>query len=546
MRFFPAFRHFGLVAAVLVAVLGLWATSLHPAWSLLAALGVLLCGLGIYDLLQTRRAVLRNYPVIGHFRYLLEGIRPEIRQYFIESDSDELPFSRRQRSIVYQRAKSDLDKRPFGTLENVYRSDYEWINHSLQPVHIADHDFRVTVGEGPAQPYSASVFNISAMSFGALSANAIRALNAGAHRGGFYHDTGEGGISPYHREHGGDLVWEIGTGYFGCRGADGSFSEERFVANASEPQVKMIELKLSQGAKPGQGGLLPGPKVNAEIASTRGVPEGEDCHSPAAHSAFSTPIELLQFVARLRELSGGKPTGFKLAIGHPWEWFAIARAMQETGILPDFIVVDGGEGGTGAAPLEFTDHVGVPMREGLMLVHNTLVGLDLRDRVRVAAAGKIISAFDLARTLAVGADWCNAARGFMFALGCIQSRSCHTDRCPTGVATQNPGRQRGLVPEDKATRVCNFQQNTLRALRDLLMAAGVEHPDKLGPEHVIRRVSQTQVSALGQLYPALRRGQLLQPPGAEGHGHAVFDLFWEHARADSFVAPARARADQPL
>lgn len=546
MTFFPAFRYFGLVAALLVAIAGLWATSLHPAWSVLAVLGALLCGLGVHDLLQTRRAVLRNYPVIGHFRYLLEAIRPEIRQYFIESDSDELPFSRRQRSIVYQRAKSDLDKRPFGTLENVYRSDYEWINHSLQPLHIPDHDFRVTVGEGRAQPYSASVFNISAMSFGALSANAIRALNAGARRGRFYHDTGEGGISSCHREHGGDLVWEVGTGYFGCRDADGRFDEERFAANACEPQVKMIELKLSQGAKPGQGGLLPGPKVNSEIASTRGVSEGVDCHSPAVHSAFSTPVELLRFVARLRELSGDKPTGFKLAIGHPWEWFAIARAMQETGILPDFIVIDGGEGGTGAAPLEFTDHVGVPMREGLMLVHNTLVGLDLRDRVRVAAAGKIITAFDLARTLAVGADWCNAARGFMFALGCIQSRSCHTGRCPTGVATQDQGRQRGLVPEDKATRVCNFQQNTLRALRDLLMAAGVEHPDKLGPEHVIRRVSQTQVSALGQLYPALQRGQLLQPAGADGHGHALFDRFWEHARADSFAAPAQAGVTRPV
>lgn len=539
MKYFPVLRHSGLVAAVLVAVAGLWATSLHPAWFLLAVLGGLLCGLGFYDLLQTRRAVLRNYPVIGHFRYLLEGIRPEIRQYFIESDSDELPFSRRQRSIVYQRAKSDLDKRPFGTLENVYRSDYEWINHSLRPVDIADHNFRVTVGEGLAQPYSASVFNISAMSFGALSANAIRALNAGARRGDFYHDTGEGGISPYHREHGGDLVWEIGTGYFGCRDAQGCFSEEHFVANACEPQVKMIELKLSQGAKPGQGGLLPGTKVTGEIASTRGVPEGEDCHSPAAHSAFSTPIELLQFVARLRQLSGGKPVGFKLAIGHPWEWFAIARAMQETGIVPDFIVIDGGEGGTGAAPLEFADHVGVPMREGLMLVHNTLVGLDLRDRVRIAAAGKVVTAFDLAHTLAIGADWCNAARGFMFALGCIQSRSCHTGRCPTGVATQDQGRQRGLVPEDKAIRVSNFQQNTLKALRDLLMAAGVEHPDKLGPEHVIRRVSQTQVSALGQIYPFLQRGQLLQPAGPDGYGHVVFDRFWQHARADSFAAPAR-------
>jgi len=469
MNFLPAYRHLGLWAAASLAVVGLWAASLHPAWFLLAVLGGLLCGVGVYDLLQTRRAVLRNYPVIGHFRYLFEGIRPEIRQYFIESDSDELPFSRRQRSIVYQRAKSDLDKRPFGTLEDVYRSDYEWINHSLQPVDIPDHDFRVTVGEGLDQPYSASVLNISAMSFGALSANAIRALNAGARRGGFYHDTGEGGISPYHREHGGDLVWEIGTGYFGCRDADGHFSEERFVENAREPQVKMIELKLSQGAKPGQGGLLPGPKVTVEIASTRGVPEGEDCHSPAAHSAFTTPIELLQFVARLRDLSGGKPAGFKLAIGHPWEWFTIAH------------------------------------------------------------------------TLAIGADWCNVARGFMFALGCIQSRSCHTGLCPTGVATQDQSRQRGLVPEDKATRVCNFQQNTLKALRDLLMAAGVGHPGQLGPEHVIRRVSQTQVRSLGQLYPSLQRGQLLQSSGDDGYGHMVFDLFWEHARADSFAAPAQVR-----
>lgn len=542
MNFLPAYRHLGLVAAASLAVFGLWAASLHPAWSLVAVLGVLLCGVGVYDLLQTRRAVLRNYPIVGHFRYLFEGIRPEIRQYFIESDSDELPFSRRQRSIVYQRAKSDLDKRPFGTLENVYRSDYEWINHSLQPLHIPDHDFRVTVGEGTAQPYSASVFNISAMSFGAMSANAIRALNSGARQGGFYHDTGEGGISPYHREYGGDLVWEIGTGYFGCRDADGQFCEELFSATARDPQVKMIELKLSQGAKPGQGGLLPGAKVTGEIASTRGIPEGEDCHSPAAHSAFTTPVELLQFVARLRELSGGKPAGFKLAIGHPWEWFAIARAMQDTGIVPDFIVVDGGEGGTGAAPMEFADHVGVPMREGLMLVHNTLVGLDLRDRMRIAAAGKIITAFDLAHTLAIGADWCNAARGFMFALGCIQSRSCHTGQCPTGVATQDLGRQRGLVPGDKAIRVCNFQQNTLRALRDLLMAAGVEHPAQLDPEHVIRRVSQTQVRSLGQLYPSLQRGQLLQPAGSDGYGHMVFDLFWAHARADSFAAPAQVRA----
>ncbi|MFN7184669.1 MAG: glutamate synthase-related protein, partial [Thermomonas haemolytica] len=327
-----------------------------------------------------------------------------------------------QRALVYQRAKHVSDVRPFGSLQDVYGIDYEWINHSLAPVEMADPDFRILVGAGCAQPYSASVFNISAMSFGALSAAAIRALNAGARRGGFYHDTGEGSISPYHREGGGDLVWELGSGYFGCRNEDGSFSAERFAAQARDPQVKMIEVKLSQGAKPGHGGVLPAAKLTAEIAATRGVPMGRDCVSPARHSAFSTPLELLQFVARLRELAGGKPTGFKLAVGHPWEWFAIAKAMAEHAdaqpqLLPDFIVVDGAEGGTGAAPAEFIDHVGVPMHEGLMLVHNTLVGLNLRERIRIGAAGKIVSAFDIARTLAMGADWCNAARGFMFALG---------------------------------------------------------------------------------------------------------------------------------
>src|SRR6185369_2823560 len=414
-------------------------------WRWLAALSGVLCLVGVVDISARRHTLRRNFPVTAHLRTFFEYFRPMLRQYVVESDYEEVPFSHMQRSIAYQRAKNVLDKRPFGTELDVYATQYEWINHSLAPARIDSPDFRLTIG-GPqcTQPYSASVFNISAMSFGAISANAIRALNEGARRGGFYHDTGEGSLSPYHRENGGDICWEIGSGYFGCRNADGGFDEGAFVEKAALPQVKLIEIKLSQGAKPGHGGVLPAAKVSAEIAATRGVAMGVDCVSPAAHSAFSTPRGLLEFVARLREKSGGKPTGFKLAIGHPWEWFGVAKAMHESGIYPDFIVVDGGEGGTGAAPLEFTDHVGAPLREALLLVHNTLVGLNLRQQIRIGAAGKVVTGFDLARMFALGADWCNAARGFMFALGCIQSQTCHTDHCPTGVATQDPGRWKKL------------------------------------------------------------------------------------------------------
>ena len=502
-------------------------------WIALGASGALTL-LGCSDITQRRRSLRRNYPVAAHVRFMVETFRPEIRQYLIENDEDELPFSRVQRSIVYQRAKGELDKRPFGTQMALYRSGYEWINHSLAPVDIASHDFRIGIG-GPqcAQPYSASVFNISAMSFGSLSANAVLALNEGARRGGFFHDTGEGSISRWHRQNGGDLVWEIGSGYFGCRDAEGRFDLERFRANAADPQVKMIEIKLSQGAKPGQGGILPGAKVSAEIAEARGVPEGVDCVSPARHSAFDTPIGLLEFVRTLREASNGKPVGFKLAIGHPWEWFGIAKAMIATGILPDFIVVDGGEGGTGAAPLEFTDHVGVPLREALMLVHNTLVGLDLREKIRIGAAGKITTAFDLARVLALGADWGNSARGFMFALGCIQSQSCHTDKCPTGVATQDPGRQKALDVPDKAARVQRFHDGTLHALKELLAAAGLSHPDQLGPEHLIRRVTSHEVRSLAALYPWVKPGELL----AGGAEHRVFQRFWALSTPESFDVP---------
>jgi len=531
-------RYSAYIGSWIVLLASLPLASRWPGWWWGAGIAALLVLLGSWDLLQTRTTLRRNYPILAHFRYGLEAVGPEMRQYFIESDTAESPFSRQQRALVYRRAKNVMDTVPFGSLQDAYAVDYEWINHSLAPTGIASHDFRVTVGADTAQPYSASVFNISAMSFGSLSANAIRALNEGARRGGFYHDTGEGSISPYHRENGGDLVWEIGSGYFGCRAADGRFDPARFAEQAARPQVRMIEVKLSQGAKPGHGGVLPAAKVSAEIAVTRGVPMGVDCVSPASHSAFSTPLGLLEFVARLRELSGGKPVGFKLAIGHPWEWFGIAKAMRESGMLPDFIVVDGAEGGTGAAPAEFIDHIGVPMHEALLLVHNTLVGLDLRDRIRVAAAGKITSAFDIARTLALGADWCNAGRGYMFALGCIQSLSCHTDRCPTGIATQNPHRWRHLDPADKATRVHQYHDNTLRALRDLLCAAGLEHPSDLGPEHILRRVSPVEIRSLAALYRYLRPGELLD----RIPDHAVFHDFWAEARSDAFRPPVRVDA----
>jgi glutamate synthase domain-containing protein 2 len=507
-----------------------------PGWWLAVISGAL-AALGIADLAQTRRALRRNYPILAHFRFFFESIRPEIRQYFLEDDTEAKPFSRNQRSIVYQRAKMETDKRPFGTQLDVYEAGYEWINHSMAPAPLGSHDFRIEIGNHPscprAQPYSASVFNISAMSFGSLSANAILALNGGARLGGFMHDTGEGSISRYHRQNGGDLVWEIGSGYFGCRDADGGFSEANFVANATTPQVKMIELKLSQGAKPGQGGILPGAKVSIEIAAARGVTVGVDCLSPASHSAFSSPIGMLHFIERLRTLSGGKPTGFKLAIGHPWEFFGIVKAMLATGIVPDFIVVDGGEGGTGAAPVEFSDHVGTPLQEALVLVHNTLVGAGLRDRIKIGASGKIITAFDIARTIALGADWCNSARGFMFALGCVQSQSCHTDRCPTGVATQDEQRQKALDVPDKTARVANFHQSTMKALAHLIAAAGLTHPDQLNPHHLVRRVSPNQVKQVSTLIPYLSEGELLDP-GQLDRLPPVFGLYWPIAQAESF------------
>ncbi|CAN5149801.1 FMN-binding glutamate synthase family protein [soil metagenome] len=521
---------FGLCLVALVVACALVRTG-PIGWALVVLFGALSL-LGCHDVLQRRHSILRNYPIIGHIRWIAEAVRPEIRQYLIEADQDAAPFSRSQRSLVYKRSKGEAGEQPFGTLLDVYRDGYEFVAHSIVPAAACDPaSFRIVVG-GPqcARPYSTSVFNISAMSFGSLSANAIRALNAGAKKGGFSHDTGEGSISPYHLEAGGDIVWELGSGYFGCRTEQGRFDPDKFAKEAALDCVKMIEIKLSQGAKPGHGGVLPAAKVTEEIAATRGVPMGSDCVSPSAHSAFSTPIEMMRFIAELRSLSGGKPVGFKLCIGLPWEFMGIVKAILVTGVLPDFIVVDGAEGGTGAAPTEFSDHLGTPMREGLLFVHNVLVGAGLRDSIRIGVAGKIVSAFDIASVLAIGADWANAARGFMFALGCVQSVSCDTNRCPTGVATQDRVRQRALVVPDKAERVYNFHRQTLRALADILAAAGLHHPQDLEPQHLARRVSATEIKQFDQLHTFLAKDELLTGIAGEG----FYAKNWRRASADRF------------
>jgi len=496
--------------------------------------------LGCWDVVQKRHSICRNYPVIGRIRFLIEFIRPELRQYLLEEDNEEIPFSRTQRTLVYRRAKNEMGEKPFGTLLDVYQTGYECIGHSMQPVPVSDPEsFRVEIG-GPdcQQPYSASVFNISAMSFGALSANAIRALNKGAAMGNFYHDTGEGSISRYHREHGGDLVWELGSGYFGCRTENGEFDPVQFARQAKSSQVKMIEIKLSQGANPGHGGILPGKKVDAEIAATRGVPQGVDCISPASHSAFSNPREMMHFIAKLRELSGGKPVGFKLCIGHPWEFVAIAKAMLETKILPDFIVVDVKEGGTGAAPLELSNYMGMPLREGLLFVHNTLTGCNLRNKIKIGASGKMISAFDIASVMALGADWVNSARGFMFAVGWIQSQRCPTIRCPTGVATQDSLRQKALVVPDKAERVYHFHQNTVKALAEMLAAAGVSRPEQLTSHHMLRRITSTEIKVYADIYYYLEPGALLKDKIESD----FYSRMWRMATSSSFDAQLIALA----
>jgi glutamate synthase domain-containing protein 2 len=502
----------------------------RPAFFSLIVFGPLI-GLGIRDMLQTKQSIRRNFPIIGNGRYLMEMIRPEINQYFVESNSDGRPFSREDRSVVYQRAKGQTDTLPFGTQWDVNADGYEWINHSLIPVHPNPETQRVRVG-GPAckKPYTASIFNISAMSYGSLSKNAILALNRGARLGGFAHNTGEGGVSSYHLQEGGDLTWQIGTGYFGCRDKKGFFSLEEFTKRANHDSIKMIEIKLSQGAKPGHGGILPGKKLTKEIAEIRGVEMGHDVLSPPGHSAFSTPQGLLQFVQTLRDATGGKPIGFKLCIGKRREFLAIVKAMLETKILPDFITVDGAEGGTGAAPLEFSDSVGTPLNDGLVFVHNSLVGVGLRDHIRLIAAGKITTGVHIAKKIALGADMCNSARGMLFALGCIQALRCNTNACPTGVATQDPELVKGLHVGDKAQRVANFHRETLKSFFDVLGAAGLSSPKDLKPWHIMRRIGPMEVRNYSEIYPFIEAESLLSktvPPS--------FERPWSAAKADTFL-----------
>lgn len=487
---------------------------------------------GVMDITQTKHSLRHNFPLVGRMRWWAEWARPKVYQYFIESDTSGAPYNRLSRNVIYQRAKKVNDTTPFGTQLNVYETGYEWLNHSINPLPLesGDHDPRVIVG-GPdcKQPYSASVFNISAMSFGSLSKNAIMALNGGAKLGGFAHNTGEGGLSPYHLEPGGDIIWQIGTGYFGCRNMDGTFNDDAFAERAKYPQVKMIEIKLSQGAKPGHGGILPAAKVTDEIAKIRLVQKGKDVISPSYHTAFNTPIGLIQFVKRLRDLSGGKPVGFKLCIGQKSQFIGICKAMVKTGIMPDFITVDGGEGGTGAAPIEFSNSVGMPLREGLAFVSDALHGFGIKRHIKIIASGKVHSGFDLVKNFSLGADMCNGARAMLLAVGCIQALECNRNTCPTGVATQDPNLVKGLNVDDKKVRVFNYHHQTVHAGVELMRAAGIKHPDNLHRSHIYRRVSANQIQTYGEMYPYLLKGSLLEAPYPKG-----WELDVMHSSEDSF------------
>lgn len=510
-------------AAVLAAVV------VSPWWWPPAALLVGVAALGTWDLLQTRHTILRSYPILGHARFVAEMIRPEIRQYFVESNTEATPFDRETREMVYQRAKGTKGDEPFGTQRDVNALGYEFLRHSLRAKFAADVAPRVRLG-GPdcTRPYDIALLNVSAMSFGALSANAIEALNGGAARGGFAHDTGEGGISPYHLRPGGDLIWEIGSGYFGCRDQDGHFDAELFAQKADLPAVKAISIKLSQGAKPGLGGVLPGPKVSPEIARTRGVPVGRTVVSPPAHTAFGTPMELMEFIVTLRRLSGGKPVGFKLCVGARTEFLSICKAMLAADVTPDFIIVDGSEGGTGAAPQEFEDHVGMPLTEGLMLVHNALVGVGLRERVRVGASGKVASGVDIVSRIIQGADFTMSARAMMFAVGCIQALTCHTNTCPTGVATQDRARARALYVPDKTERVYNFQRATVASAAQIVASMGLDGFDELSPAMLNRRIEGQRTRTYAEIYDWLMPGELLEDPPESWRSD------WVEASADEF------------
>lgn len=502
---------FIVISTGLLALIALISIRWTPIlWSLIFFMPIIL--LGISDILQKKHTIKRNFPVIGQLRYLLEKVRPEIMQYFVETDTEGRPISRMFRSIIYERAKKVNDTNPFGTQMEVYKAGYEWMDHSVyaNKSEILDRHLRVTVG-GPqcSKPYSASLLNISAMSFGSLSKNAVLALNKGAKLDNFAHNTGEGGLSPYHLEHGGDLIWQIGTAYFGCRNEHGDFDPDKFSEKATIDNVKMIEIKISQGAKPGHGGILPASKNTSEIAAIRQVKPFTDVLSPPAHSAFTSPNELMTFIKQLRELSNGKPVGFKICIGKKQEFIDICKAMVDTGIKPDFITVDGGEGGTGAAPIEFSNSLGMPLRDGLAFAYDTLVGFDLKKDIKLIASGKIFTGFHIARVIALGADLVNSARGMMLAIGCIQALQCNKNTCPTGVATQNKSLIKGLVVEDKAKRAANFHHETLHAFIELVAAAGICKPDGLTRVHINRRITMNTVMTYSDIYPEPIVGSLL-------------------------------------
>ncbi|OEJ35015.1 FMN-binding glutamate synthase family protein [Streptomyces subrutilus] len=526
-----------MLKILVVAVLGSLAAGaalatalVSPWWSAAAAPLLLLALLAVHDVVQRQHSVLRNYPVFGHLRFVMEALRPELQQYFIERNFDGRPFDRDTRSIVYERAKGTDAEEPFGTELDLYRSGSEYLVPSMAPRPVSTAAPRVRIG-GPdcTRPYDMALLNVSAMSFGSLSANAVLALNTGARLGGFAHDTGEGGLSDYHLRPGGDLVWEIGTGYFGCRTDEGGFDERKFAEKAAYEQVKCVLLKVSQGAKPGMGGVLPGAKVNAEIAKVRGVPQGRTVLSPPFHRVYSTPRELVRFLARMRELAGGKPVGFKLCVGSRREFLAVCKAMLEEGSTPDFIVVDGAEGGTGAAPLEFVDNVGLPLGEGLMAVHNALVGCGLRDRVRIGASGKVATGSDLVKRLLQGADYTNAGRAMMFAIGCIQAQRCHTNTCPVGVATQDERRARAVDVPDKSQRVRRYQEATVKSALQIMASMGVDDPRGLGPHMLLHRVDPHTVRSYAELHTWLTPGQLLASPPAD------WACDWQAADPDRFT-----------
>ncbi len=502
-----------VLTAIAMIIISTALTVLLSKWWFIA-LGIVLfvTGMGIYDMVQKKHAIMRTYPVFGRMRFWMEALRPKMYQYFIESDIDGRPINRIDRSTIYQRAKQQLDTMPFGTQLNVYDEGYEWMSHSIAPkaFDTLDHDPRVLIGNKDClQPYSASVLNVSAMSFGSLSGNAVEALNAGAKIGGFAHNTGEGGISPHHLKYGGDLIWQIGTGYFGCRDENGNFSPEVYKTNATRPEVKMIELKLSQGAKPGHGGILPAKKNTPEIAAIRHVKPYTTVFSPPYHSAFDSPRGLVQFIQELRSLSGGKPVGFKICIGRKSEFIGICKAMVELDMYPDFITVDGGEGGTGAAPQEFSNYVGTPMMDALAFVQNMLVGFDIRQHIKLIASGKILSGFHIIRAMALGADACNSARAMMMALGCIQALQCNTNKCPTGVATQNPSLVVGLVVEDKKQRVANYHEDTVNSFVELMGAAGLDNYKQITRSLIYRRVFMNESRTFEDIFPSLQQGCLI-------------------------------------